>query len=80
MVGIPDQDYASALKNVDFCEEIHQACNQDRRLSYFIAPLAPFLDPASPAFENPDLYGYKNSVTHLKITVRPLKPLLGNIC
>lgn len=59
MVGIPDQDYASALKNVDFCEEIHQACNQDRRLSYFIAPLAPFLDPASPAFENPDLYGYK---------------------
>jgi B12-binding domain/radical SAM domain protein len=59
MIGIPDQDYASALKNVDFAEEIHNACNQDRRLSYFVAPLAPFLDPASPAFENPDLYGYK---------------------
>jgi B12-binding domain/radical SAM domain protein len=59
MVGIPDQDYDSALKNVDFCETIHKACNEDHRLSYFIAPLAPFLDPASPAFENPDLYGYK---------------------
>lgn len=59
MVGIPDQDYASVLKNIDFVEEIHNSCNQDRRLSYFVAPLAPFLDPASPAFENPELYGYK---------------------
>ncbi|MDF2607544.1 MAG: radical protein [Bacillales bacterium] len=59
MVGIPEQDYASALKNIEFVEEIHNACNQDNRLSYFVAPLAPFLDPASPAFENPDLYGYK---------------------
>lgn len=59
MVGIPNQDYASVLKNVDFCEKIHNECKQDSRLAYFIAPLAPFLDPASPAFENPDLYGYK---------------------
>jgi B12-binding domain/radical SAM domain protein len=59
MVGIPDQDYESALKNIEFVEEIHNACNRDRRLSYFVAPLAPFLDPASPAFENPELYGYK---------------------
>ncbi|MDF2947501.1 MAG: radical protein [Bacillales bacterium] len=59
MVGIPEQDYASALKNIEFVEEIHNACNQDKRLSYFVAPLAPFLDPASPAFENPDLHGYK---------------------
>ena len=59
MVGIPDQDYESALKNIDFCEEIHNSCNEDSRLSYFVAPLAPFLDPASPAFEHPELYGYK---------------------
>ncbi len=59
MSGIPHQDYNSVLKNVDFCEEIHLACGQDKRLSYFIAPLAPFLDPASPAFENPERYGYK---------------------
>lgn len=66
MVGIPDQDYASALKNIDFVEEIHNACNQDRRLSYFVAPLAPFLDPASPAFENPELYGYKKFCNSLE--------------
>nr|WP_307192203.1 TIGR04190 family B12-binding domain/radical SAM domain protein [Mesobacillus stamsii] len=59
MVGIPHQDTQSALKNVDFCEEIHNACGEDKRLSYFVAPLAPFLDPASPAFEHPEKYGYK---------------------
>ncbi|MEQ6378062.1 TIGR04190 family B12-binding domain/radical SAM domain protein [Bacillaceae bacterium S4-13-56] len=59
MSGIPRQNYDSVLQNVDFCEEIHLSCNEDKRLSYFIAPLAPFLDPASPAFENPEKYGYK---------------------
>jgi B12-binding domain/radical SAM domain protein len=59
MIGIPKQDYESAMKNITFCEQIHQACGNDPRLSYFVAPLAPFLDPASPAFENPTLYGYK---------------------
>ncbi|SEN10911.1 B12-binding domain/radical SAM domain protein, Ta0216 family [Mesobacillus persicus] len=59
MSGIPHQDYNSVLKNVDFCEQIHLACGEDKRLSYFVAPLAPFLDPASPAFENPEKFGYK---------------------
>jgi B12-binding domain/radical SAM domain protein len=59
MVGIPNQDYKSAMNNITFCEQIHEACGKDSRLSYFVAPLAPFLDPASPAFENPSLYGYK---------------------
>jgi B12-binding domain/radical SAM domain protein len=59
MVGIPYQDYESALRNIDFCEIIHMECEQDRRISYFVAPLSPFLDPASPAFENPEQYGYK---------------------
>jgi B12-binding domain/radical SAM domain protein len=59
MVGIPGQTYDSALENIEFCEKIHLACNQDKRIFYFVAPLAPFLDPASPAFENPELHGYK---------------------
>jgi B12-binding domain/radical SAM domain protein len=59
MVGIPYQNYESALRNIDFCEIIHKKCEQDRRISYFVAPLSPFLDPASPAFENPEQYGYK---------------------
>lgn len=59
MVGLPGQTYKSTLENIEFCETIHQACNRDSRLFYFVAPLAPFLDPASPAFENPEKYGYK---------------------
>ncbi|MDF2858205.1 MAG: radical protein [Neobacillus sp.] len=59
MVGIPGQTYASVLENIDFCETIHLACNQDKRIFYFVAPLAPFLDPASPAFEFPEIHGYK---------------------
>ncbi|ALC88617.1 B12-binding domain/radical SAM domain protein [Bacillus sp. FJAT-18017] len=59
MIGIPHQTYQSALENVDFAERIHLECGQDPRLFYFVAPLAPFLDPASAAFENPELYGYK---------------------
>ncbi|WML46318.1 TIGR04190 family B12-binding domain/radical SAM domain protein [Neobacillus sp. PS3-40] len=59
MVGVPGQTYESTLQNIDFCETIHLACQKDPRIFYFVAPLAPFLDPASPAFENPELYGYK---------------------
>jgi radical SAM superfamily enzyme YgiQ (UPF0313 family) len=59
MVGVPGQTYQSAVDNIAFCEKIHQACGMDSRLFYFVAPLAPFLDPASPAFEHPELYGYK---------------------
>ncbi|MEH7333267.1 hypothetical protein V7161_11560 [Neobacillus drentensis] len=59
MVGIPGQTYQSAIENIDFCEEIHLACNKDPRIFYFVAPPAPFLDPASPAFEHPEIHGYK---------------------
>ncbi|WP_251551707.1 TIGR04190 family B12-binding domain/radical SAM domain protein [Neobacillus muris] len=59
MVGVPGQTYQSAVANIDFCEQIHLACNKDPRIFYFVAPLAPFLDPASPAFEHPEIYGYK---------------------
>ncbi|WP_462410160.1 TIGR04190 family B12-binding domain/radical SAM domain protein [Neobacillus sp. Marseille-QA0830] len=59
MVGVPGQTFQSAVDNIDFCEQIHLACNKDTRIFYFVAPLAPFLDPASPAFEHPEVYGYK---------------------
>ncbi|WP_244933593.1 TIGR04190 family B12-binding domain/radical SAM domain protein [Neobacillus mesonae] len=59
MVGIPGQTPQSAVENIDFCETIHLACSKDPRIYYFVAPLAPFLDPASPAFEHPEIYGYK---------------------
>ncbi len=59
MIGLPKQTPASALETVDFCEHLLQAVDGDRRLVPFTAPLAPFLDPASPAFEDPDRFGYR---------------------
>ncbi|HVC08438.1 MAG TPA: TIGR04190 family B12-binding domain/radical SAM domain protein [Elusimicrobiota bacterium] len=70
MVGLPRQTRESALRNVAFCEEIHRACGLDRRLNYFIAPLAPFLDPASRAFEHPEQFGYKRLAASLEDHIR----------
>jgi len=53
MVGLPRQTRESALANIDFCEDIHRACGMDKRLYYFVAPLAPFLDPAARPSKSP---------------------------
>lgn len=63
MVGLPHQTYDDAMANVAFCEEIDQALGHDGRISYFIAPLAPFLDPGSAAFEEPERFGYRKLFT-----------------
>lgn len=70
MVGLPHQTLESALRNVEFCEEIHKACGLDKRLHYFVAPLAPFLDPASRAFEHPEKFGFKRLATTLEEHIR----------
>ena len=66
MIGLPKQDYQSVMDTVDYCEylmrelesgERHLGAN--RRLIPFISPLAPFLDPGSPVFENPERHGYR---------------------
>ncbi|MGC2251084.1 MAG: hypothetical protein WA626_10425, partial [Acidobacteriaceae bacterium] len=70
MVGLPHQTYESAMRNIDFCEEIHRACDCDKRLCYFVAPLAPFLDPASRAFEHPEQCGLKRLADTLQDHIR----------
>ncbi|SEN33952.1 B12-binding domain/radical SAM domain protein, Ta0216 family [Mesobacillus persicus] len=66
MVGIPGQTYESALDNIDFCEEVHKSCGESSKIAYFVAPLSPFLDPGSPAFENPEKFGYKKFCHNLE--------------
>ncbi|RPI58315.1 MAG: TIGR04190 family B12-binding domain/radical SAM domain protein [Chloroflexi bacterium] len=63
MIGLPKQDYQSVMDSVDYCEYLMRdldvvAQGSDRRLIPFISPLAPFLDPGSPVFENPERHGY----------------------
>ncbi len=53
MIGMAGQTPQSALDTVDYCGQLLDRFNGDKRLYLFIAPLAPFLDPGSPAFEDP---------------------------
>jgi B12-binding domain/radical SAM domain protein len=61
MIGLPKQDYQSVMDTVDYCEYLVRDLDKgpDRRLIPFISPLAPFLDPGSPVFENPERHGYR---------------------
>jgi B12-binding domain/radical SAM domain protein len=56
MVGLPDQRYRDALEIPAYSEQLI-ARNRAGAVRPFVAPLAPFLDPGSRAFEQPAL-GY----------------------
>jgi B12-binding domain/radical SAM domain protein len=61
MVGIKEQTYESVMGSVDFSQKMlakYDAVNEHRVIP-FISPMAPFLDPGSRAFEEPEKHGYK---------------------
>jgi B12-binding domain/radical SAM domain protein len=59
MVGIPKQTSESALASMEYARGLLDRFGRDGRLQIYVAPLAPFLDPGSPAFEEPEKYGYR---------------------
>jgi len=59
MIGLPKQTPQSVMDTIDYCGYLLDKFRGDKRLSLFIAPLAPFLDPGSLGFEQPDRYGYR---------------------
>jgi B12-binding domain/radical SAM domain protein len=61
MIGLPQQDYQSVMDTVAYSEYLMRDLDggPNHRLIPFISPLAPFLDPGSPVFENPERYGYR---------------------
>ncbi|MEE8413451.1 MAG: TIGR04190 family B12-binding domain/radical SAM domain protein [Dehalococcoidales bacterium] len=59
MTGLPRQTPESVMDTVDYCDYLMNKFKGDKRLSLFIAPISPFLDPGSLAFENPERYGYR---------------------
>jgi len=58
MIGLPKQTPQSVMDTVDYCDYLWDKFKGDKRLFLFIAPLAPFLDPGSLAFEQPERHGY----------------------
>jgi B12-binding domain/radical SAM domain protein len=59
MIGLPEQDARSVLDTISYSGELLAGLGQDGRLHPFISPLAPFVDPGSRAFEDPERYGYR---------------------
>ena len=66
MIGLPKQTYRSVMENAVYLRALMGEFGRQRRLLPFISPLAPFLDPASKAFENPEKYGYRLSCRTLE--------------
>jgi B12-binding domain/radical SAM domain protein len=59
LIGLPKQTSESVMGNVDYCDHLLEKFKGDKRLSLFIAPLSPFIDPGSLGFEQPERYGYR---------------------
>jgi radical SAM superfamily enzyme YgiQ (UPF0313 family) len=57
MIGLPGQTYRNVLAMLDRIEELF--IRFDRRLSAFITPMGPFIDPGSDGFERAEANGYK---------------------
>lgn len=75
MIGLPQQTAESVLGTIDYCEDLLHRFGAEGRLAPFISPLAPFLDPGSRGFENPDEHGYRLSARtleeHRRLLVAP---------
>jgi B12-binding domain/radical SAM domain protein len=58
MVGLSGQDHASAMSTVVYCRQLVERFGRDPRLQFYVAPLGPFLDPGSRAYEHPEELGF----------------------
>jgi radical SAM superfamily enzyme YgiQ (UPF0313 family) len=59
LIGLPKQTPQSVMDNIDYCGHLLDKFRVGKRLSLFIAPLSPFIDPGSLGFEQPERYGYR---------------------
>jgi len=59
MTGLPKQNYDSVLDTATYCRHLLEQYGRDKTLFPFISPLAPFLDPGSMVFEEPERFGYR---------------------
>jgi B12-binding domain/radical SAM domain protein len=73
MIGLPNQTRRSVEETIQYCEHLMQ--ESDTRLSCFVSPMGPFLDPGSRAFEEPERFGYhlfaRTLEEHRQLLVQP---------
>jgi B12-binding domain/radical SAM domain protein len=59
MTGLPGQTKESAMDSVRVAGKLWDSIGKDDHLYIYNAPFAPFVDPGSRAFEDPERWGYK---------------------
>ena len=61
MIGIKEQTYQSVMDTVAYSRKILEKYSKNgiHHVVPFISPMAPFLDPGSRAFEEPEKHGYR---------------------
>ena len=73
MIGLPRQTQKSVEDTIHYCEHLFQT--SDKRLSCFVSPMGPFLDPGSRGFEEPERFGYhlfaRTLEEHRQLLVQP---------
>lgn len=73
MIGLPGQTADSVRATIDYCERLFGL--GDKRLSGFISPMGPFIDPGSRGFEDPERFGYhlfaRTLEEHRQLLIRP---------
>jgi B12-binding domain/radical SAM domain protein len=76
MIGLPHQTRDAALAIPEYCEHLI-GLGSPGRIRPFVAPLGPFLDPGSRAFEEPD-FGYRRFcwtlADHCRAALQPTWP------
>jgi B12-binding domain/radical SAM domain protein len=66
MTGIPTQTAESVLGTVAAVDDLYARIGNNPKLLPFIGPMAPFLDPGSIVYENPERFGYTLRATTLE--------------
>lgn len=59
MIGLPKQTYSSVMKDAAYLRSLLRGLKHEKKLLPFISPLAPFVDPGSKVFDNPQKHGYR---------------------
>jgi B12-binding domain/radical SAM domain protein len=66
MVGLSGQTADSVMDSVEYSRRLYDKLGGTDKLHTFISPMAPFLDPGSVVFENPEQYGFKKHYSSLR--------------
>jgi B12-binding domain/radical SAM domain protein len=73
MIGLPAQTTELVRGAVEYCGQLFAL--GDKRLSCFISPMGPFIDPGSRGFEQPERFGYRlfahTLEEHRQLLIRP---------